>query len=270
LPGGTNRLAITVTPANPNVAYILAADESWAFEGVYKSTDSAVSFTAQNTTTDIFNGSGQAWYDMAVTVSDTEENTLFSGVLNVWRSTDGGVSWTEINSWSNPSDPSYTHADIHYLNFYNGNFYCGSDGGVYRSTDHGDTFTDLSDGLQIGQYYTIAGSINDANVICGGLQDNGGYAYTNGSWKCYYGADGMGSAVNPNNSNQIWGMIQNGSLYYSTDGGFNLNGVGSPQGGNWVTPMVHDPNTDRIIAGYANLYEYVIGSGWNQISTQFG
>lgn len=267
LPGGTNRLAITVSPAADNVVYILAAAGDWSFGGVYKSEDFGVSFSAQNTTTDIFNGSGQAWYDMAVTVSDTNPNILLAGVLNVWRSSNGGVTWTEINSWSNPSGVSYTHADIHYLNYYNGNLYCGSDGGVYKSSNNGNTFNDLSSGLQIGQYYTIAGSQNDVTTLCGGLQDNGGYAYTDGTWKCYYGADGMGSAVNPNNSNQIWGMIQNGSLYYTSNGGFNLSGVGSPEGGRWVTPMSYDGNNSRIIAGYNDIYEYVLGSGWNQIST---
>jgi len=267
LPGGTNRLAITVSPAEPNSAYILAADGSWAFGGVYKSTDSGLSFQLRNNTTDIFNGSNQAWYDMAVTVSDTDADVLLTGVLNVWRSEDGGLTWTEINSWSNPSGASYTHADIHYLNYFNGNLYCGSDGGIYKSTDNGNNFTDLSDGLQIGQYYTIAGAQNDQNTLAGGLQDNGGYAYTDGSWKCYYGADGMGSAVNESNSDEIWGMIQNGGLYYTTNGGFNLNGVGSPESGRWVTPMLHDNANNRIIAGYSDIYEYIIGSGWNQIST---
>ena len=116
LPGGTNRLALTTTPAQSNTVYILAAGGSWEFAGVYKSTNSAVSFATQNNTTDIFNGSNQAWYDMAITVSDSNPNTLIAGVLNLWRSTDGGVNWTEINSWSNPSGASYTHADIHYLN----------------------------------------------------------------------------------------------------------------------------------------------------------
>ena len=267
LPGGTNRLAVTVSPAAANVVYVLAAANDWTFQGVYKSVDSGASFTAQNTTTDIFNGSSQAWYDMAITVSDTDPNTLLAGVLNVWRSTNGGVSWTGINSWSNPSGASYTHADIHYLNYYNGNLYCGSDGGVYRSTNNGNSFTDLSDGLQIGQYYTIAGSQNDANTLCGGLQDNGGYAYTDGTWKCYYGADGMGSAVNSNNSDQIWGMIQNGSLYYTSNGGFNLSSAGSPESGRWITPMSYDGNNSRIVAGYNDVYEYVPGSGWNQLST---
>jgi len=229
-----------------------------------------VSFTARNTTTDIFDGSTQAWYDMAVTVSDTDPNTLIFGVLNLWRSTDGGSSWSGINSWSNPSGASYTHADIHYLNYYNGNLYCGSDGGVYKSTDNGNNFTDLTHGVQIGQFYTIAASPNDPSVLAGGLQDNGGYAWTSGSWKVYYGADGMGSAVNHSNSNNIFGMIQFGSLYYTTNGGFNLSnvGTGGGQGGAWVTPMEWDENNNRIVAGYDDVFEFDNNTlSWNQLST---
>ncbi|MFK7757697.1 MAG: glycosyl hydrolase [Flavobacteriales bacterium] len=267
LPGGTNRIAVTTSAAAPNTVYILAADGSWGYQGVYRSLNSGESFQARNTTTDIFDGSTQAWYDMAITVSDTNPNTLIAGVLNLWKSTNGGTTWSPVNSWSNPSGAAYTHADIHYLEYFGGNLYCGSDGGIYKSTNNASTFNDLSSGLQIGQFYTIAGSENDASVIAGGLQDNGGYAYTNGSWKCYYGADGMGSAVNPNSSNQIWGMIQNGSLYYTSNGGFNLSGVGSPEGGRWITPMCYDETNTRILAGYNDLYEYEIGNGWNQIST---
>ena len=88
------------------------------------------------TTDDIFGGS-QSWYDLAIGVSDTDENTLFVGVLNVWKSTNGGDNFTAINSWSAPTSPSYTHADIHFLDYIDGKFFAGTDGGVYVSTNNG-------------------------------------------------------------------------------------------------------------------------------------
>ncbi len=266
VPAGGDRIAMAVTPANSAYVYILVANSAGGYDGIYRSTNSGVSFTARNTTTDVFEGSTQSWYDMAIGASATNENVIFTGCLNVWKSSDGGTSLSQVNSWSNPSGVSYTHADIHFLKGYGGNFYCGSDGGVYRTTDDGSSFTDLTDGIQIGQFYRIAGSPNDLTTVAGGLQDNGGYLLNGGTWKVYYGADGMEAAVDPTNSNRVFGMIQYGSLYRTTNGGNNLQGLGSPESGRWVTPMQHDPNvTQRIVAGYNDLYEYT--TSWNQLST---
>ncbi len=267
LPGSSGRLCIAVTPANSSYVYVLSAATNNSFQGLYRSTNSAGSFTAMNTSTDIFE-STQAWYDMALAASPTNANEIVTGVMNVWKSTNGGSSFTKMNHWSTPSGAAYTHADIHYLKYYGGNLYCGSDGGIYKSTNSASSFTDLSEGLQIGQFYTIAGSQNDVNTLAGGLQDNGGYTLQGGTWKCWYGADGMESGVDKNNSNRVFGMIQYGDLYRSTNGGNSGNNLGSPQSGRWVTPMAMDPNYDRLLAGYDDLHEYdYAGGGWNQLST---
>lgn len=266
LPTGGDRMAMAVSPANSAYVYVLAANSTGAYQGIYRSTNSGVSFTARNTTTDVFDGSTQSWYDMAIGVSSTDANMVFTGCLNVWKSTNGGTSLTALNSWSNPAGASYTHADIHFLRGVNGKIYCGSDGGVYRSTNNGTNFTDLTVGIQIGQFYRIGGSKNDATTIAGGLQDNGGYVYNNSSWKVYYGADGMEAAISPTNSNLIYGMIQNGNLYRSTNGGNSNTSLGRPEAGRWITPMQFDPNANRIVAGYNDLHEYN-GTAWNQLST---
>ncbi|MDX2359222.1 MAG: T9SS type A sorting domain-containing protein [Crocinitomicaceae bacterium] len=266
VPNNSGRLAIAVTPANNAYVYILSANTDWSFQGIYRSTNSGNNFTAMNTTTDIFE-STQAWYDMAITASPTNENTVITGVINLWKSTNGGSSFNQLNNWSSPGAAAYTHADIHFLRYYNGNLYCGSDGGIYRSTNNGNAFTDLSAGLQIGQFYRLGSSQNDVNTLAGGLQDNGGYAYVGGAWKVWYGADGMEAGVDRNNSNIIYGMIQNGSMYRTTNGANTGNGLGSPESGRWVTPMQMDPNNDRVLAGYNDLHEYDYATGWNQIST---
>lgn len=265
IPGGSNRIGLAVTPANNAYVYVLRANGSGAYGGIYRSTNSGVSFSPRNTNTDVFNGSSQSWYDMAIGASTTNADVIFTGVLNVWRSTNGGASLTQLNNWSSPNSSAYTHADIHFLRSYGGKIYCGSDGGVYRSTNDGNSFTDLTDGIQISQFYRIGGSKNDVTTIAGGLQDNGGYVYNNATWKVYYGADGMEAAISPTNSNLIYGMIQFGNLYRSTNGGNSNQSLGEPEAGRWITPMQFDPNANRIVAGYNDLYEY--DNGWNQLST---
>jgi photosystem II stability/assembly factor-like uncharacterized protein len=263
------RIVIGVSPADPEVVYLLMANSNYGMKGLYRSADEGNSFTWMNASSDIFNNSNQAWYDLAITVDPEDANTIYTGVIDVWKSTNGGANFTQVSSWSAPTSDSYTHADIHFLGFYNGALYCGSDGGIYRSYDGGDNFQDLSSGLQIGQFYEIDGTQSNPDVFAGGLQDNGGYFTQTGgdTWKCYYGADGMDCAIDPTNENVVYGAIQFGSIYRSTNGGNSIAGIGSPEQGAWVTPIALDPNNaDRLIGGYENIWAWENGS-WSQISS---
>ena len=271
---GVSRYVIDVTPANPNVVYALAADNSYNFLGLYKSSDSANSFTnvaSSITVGDIFE-SPQAWYDMAMTVSDTNENEVYTGVLNIWKTTDSGTTFTKINNWSSPFSSSYTHADIHFLRFFDGELFAGTDGGFYKSSNGGTSFTDLTAGMQISQFYRISVSKQSSSKMVGGLQDNGGHAFSNGQWQNYYGADGMDTAIDPNNSNIYYGFTQNGGgLYYSTNAGASLTGsVSAPAGesGNWITPLAMSANGE-LFSGYNSLYK-LQGGSWTAVSPSFG
>lgn len=261
----STRLCFDITAANPDYVYVSIAGQGNVYHGTYRSTDGGVSFQLRDSTANIFDGSSQAWYDMAIAVSDIDPNVIVHGVLNIWRSTNGGSTWNRINQWNNAGQPSYTHADIHYLNWEGGNLYCGSDGGIYRSVNNGNTFTDLTQGIQIGQYYKIAGAQSNPNRIVGGLQDNGGYTHDGTEWKIYHGADGMDCAVREANSDHIFGMIQYGSLRYSNNGGQSTTNWGSPETGEWVTPVQYDNQNNRIIAGYSEVY-YTTNGNWNQLS----
>ena len=261
----SSRLLMDVTPVNANYVYILSANTSGGFQGIYKSIDGGTTFTATNTTTDVFE-SNQSWYDLALAVSSTNAEEIYTGCLNVWKSTNGGVTMSKINSWSAPSAPSYTHADIHYLGFHGNKLFCGSDGGIYVSSNGGTNFTDLTAGVQIGQFYKIAVSKQSAANMVGGLQDNGGHAYSGGQWKNYYGADGMDTAIDPTNSNLYYGFIQSGGgLYISNSAGNGLSSsVDAPAGqnGNWVTPLTSN-SIGEIFSGYDNLYKLTNGN-WVQ------
>ncbi len=271
LPLITGRFAMDVTPANPNVVYLVAANLSYNFSGVFKSTDSGQSFvqTAAPLSTNILESS-QAWYDLAIAVSSTDENTVFTGCLNVWKSTNGGDSFSVLNSWSNPSQPSYTHADIHYMQFYGDNFFVGSDGGVYLSTNDGVNFADLTEGLQVSQFYRLAVSETNSNLMVGGLQDNGGYGYSNNTWNNFYGADGMDTAVHPTDPNIYYGFIQNGgALYISNTAGASLQqSVGGPASGNWITPLAIN-SEGELFAGYSRLYK-LEGLTFQAVSGELG
>lgn len=260
----SGRTAIDVTAANPEYLYVLVSNTDDSFKQLMRSNDSGATFEVRNSTTDIYDGSRQAWFDLALVASDTDPEMIFTGTLNVWKSINGGTSFTRGAEWSDPNAVNYTHADIHDLKFFNDKLYVGSDGGIYISDDNGATFSDKTkNGLNIGQFYRIDVAPETSSKIVGGLQDNGGYAFVDNSWINYHGADGMDAAINPTNSNMYYGFIQfGGSLYRfnagnpSGNGSFAANG---PESGNWVTPLEYG-STNVMYAGYSRLYRSTGGS----------
>lgn len=263
------RTVIDVTAANPDYLYVMVSNQNDSFKTLDRSTDSGATFQTRNNTTDIYEAY-QAWFDLALVASDTDPEIIFTGCMNVWKSTNGGTSFTKGANWSDPNAPNYTHADIHDLKFFNDKLYAGTDGGIYISDDYGATFSDKTkNGLNIGQFYRIDVAPETSSKIVGGLQDNGGYAYVNNDWKNFYGADGMDAAINPVNSNLYYGFIQSGMYLYrfnaATPNGSGQYVAEGPESGNWVTPLEFS-STGTLYAGYSKLYR-LSGSSFQLSST---
>jgi len=282
LPQTSGRFAIDVSKANSEIIYILSANVDNSFQGLYKSADAGESFEKTAVLEDIFGGSKQAWYDMALTVSPSDENIVIVGTLDIWKSKDGGDTFVQKNRWWDPSDPAYTHADIHFLRYFNGKLFAGTDGGIYSSANDADSFTDLSENLSISQYYKISTARSNAGQIVGGLQDNGGFGYSNATWHQYHGGDGMDCLVDPNDENIFYGFSQYGGSLNITYNGGKTNGgsiteapkeevdfENDDNGGNWITPLEADQR-GNLYAGYSQVYK-LVDNNWESISaSDFG
>ena len=276
----TGRSLVTVTPANPNYVYIIQANGS-EFGRMYKSTDAGLTFTttvigSPSTSTNYFGYSpagtdagGQGGYDMALCASPTNADEVYLAGIIVWRSTNGGSSFVAQTVWSYPNGTGYNHADVHGLRWINNTIYSNSDGGIFKSMDRADNWTNISTGLGIRQFYRIACSQTNANVITGGAQDNGSVARTSaGNWVDWLGADGMEGLVSPTNHLNLWGTSQNGSVYRSTNGGSSYSGLPKPSAGNWITPLAsHPTNQTTIYGGWTGFYKSTnSGSSWTLLS----
>jgi photosystem II stability/assembly factor-like uncharacterized protein len=264
-PTTSGRIMINVTPKNANYIYAIAVNSDASFNGLYKSTNGGDSWIKTGAKADILKNIKQAFYDLGITVSPTNTEEIYLGTTELFKSTDGGENFKLISLWNQPSKPGYMHPDIHFLDFFGNKLFCGNDGGIYTSTDGGTSYTDISSGLHIGMFYRIAASKESSTKLNGGLQDNGGFAFSNSTWKNYYGADGMDVVIDPTNSNKYYGFIQNGlGLYSSNDAGNSLsNDVNKPTGendGNWITPLAIN-SKGEVFSGFSKLY-ILKGSAW--------
>ena len=289
LPGtsSVNRLAIGVSPASPSTVYVLASSSSSNFNGVYRSTDNGLSFSTQSTTPNILgydtggDTGGQGWYDLAIAVSPTNINDIMVGGVNQWRSTNGGVNWTQRSHWYGGFGFPYVHADVHALEFQPGSstiIYSGNDGGIFKSTNNGSTWTDISSNLAIKQYYKIAWSPTSTNKIMGGTQDNGTDQYNGSTWTRVLGGDGMDCMYDFNNSNILYAELYYGSIYKSTNGGSTFSnivgsgGTNEDEGGAWVTPMAMSPaSSSTLYIGKTQVYKSTnSGSSWSTVGSISG
>lgn len=276
----TGRTLLAVSPHNPAKVYAVQASGS-VFGKFYVSTDTGKTYTtlitgSSTAGTNFFgytsNGTGttgQASYDMAICVNPSNSNEIHIAGIICWKSTNGGTSFSVETEWTYPNSTGYNHADVHALEWIGKTIYSGSDGGVFKSMNNGDDWSNLSSGLGIRQLYRISCSKTDTNVITSGAQDNGSaYRKPSGSWVEWLGADGMDNAISPTNASIAIGTSQNGSIYRTTNAGNNYTNLTKPSSGNWVTPIVmHPTNHDTVYGGWTGVWRSANnGSSWTNLS----
>jgi photosystem II stability/assembly factor-like uncharacterized protein len=204
------RMAIAISPSEPSNVYALfgGGGAAGTFQGVFKSINSGLSFNPQSTTPNILGSTmdgsdqgNQAGYDLCLLVDPTDDSRVFVGGINLWKSENNGVSWGRETWWTKnfePFDP-YVHADWHNIYFNNSTLYANVDGGIYKSTDLGNDWTELTKGLSIMQFYEIAVK---GNTYMGGTQDNGTNEADDTNTQCHsiLGGDGFGCTWHTTNN----------------------------------------------------------------------
>ena len=162
--------AIAVAPSDPNIIYVssgegLARPDLSVGDGIYKSTDAGKTWTHLG----LRNGQGIP----ALAVDPKDPNRVLAAVLGhpygpneergVFLSTDGGKTW-EKTLYKNeniggsdveidPANPSVVYASLWEVRlgpWEDGNQYSGTGGGLFKSTDGGKTWKQLTNGLPKG------------------------------------------------------------------------------------------------------------------------
>ncbi len=269
------RIELAVTPANPNLVVAVAANSDGGLQGIYKSSNSGSSFTLLFNSKNLldwdsepYGNGGQGWYDLALAISPTDENVMFVGGINTWKTNDGGNTWNLSNHWY---QPPAVHADKHCLKYRdNGYLYECNDGGIYLSTTDGMFWKDKTNGLTISQIYKLSVSATDRTQTIIGLQDNGTKELQNNNWRDVKGGDGMECIIDYTNSDIQYATTPRGVIVRTTNNWADEINVKPPlsTSGAWVTPYVispSDPNT--LYAGYSDIWKTSNrGNSWTKIS----
>lgn len=287
-PTSAVRVELDVAESDSTIVYALASNQSGGLEGVYKSTNSGLDFT------NVFDGSvsgnnllnwhmsvgdtdadGQGSYDLTLSVSPVDANHLYVGGINSWKSTDGGVNWSLISHWYGGFSVAEVHADKHYMEFQDENtFFEANDGGIYKTTDNGVTWEDLTDGMIISQMYKLGVSKTANGEVITGLQDNGSKLLSSGVWTDVKGGDGMECIIDNSNVNiqyatYVYGQIDRTTNHWLSAVNISKNILGEElENGAWVTPYVIDPlNNETLYVGYEDVWKTVDrGDSWTKIS----
>lgn len=161
---------------------------------------------------------GQAFYNQMLLVdpNDPNRNTVYiGGQLSSAKSTDGGASWRIIANWLGQFGLPYSHADYHTAAFSNltknPTILFGNDGGLFVSSDGGNTFDDSKNtGLITILGYTIGSTPTHPASTTVGTQDNGTFVRWGDTdvWEQPVGGDGFGTGWSQANDSVVLGSVE--------------------------------------------------------------
>jgi photosystem II stability/assembly factor-like uncharacterized protein len=263
--------AIAVAPSDPNVVYVGTGSVDMRGNispgiGMYRSTDAGKTWT--------FIGLSNAGQIGRIQIHPNNPDRLYVAALGnafgnneergVFRSTNGGTTWENVlyvndstgvvDVAMNPGNPRILYAAAWRAKRTPWTMISGGpEGGVYKSSDGGDTWNKLSNGLPQGIVGKVGVVVSPANtervwaIVEAENDQSGLYRSDNAgaSWRRVSAERGLYSRpwyymhvfADPQDENTVW--VTNVLLYKSVDGGSNFTIVPTPHPDThvlWINP----------------------------------
>jgi hypothetical protein len=276
------RVEIEISETNPNTIYVLSelngvtpGPTSIEIEVKLEKTTNGfltapatLALPAGNETRETTYGftGQQAFYDLMIESDPTNDNILYVGGIDLYRSANGGSTWATISNWT-----TNVHSDQHAMAFKPGSSNTGifgNDGGVYftSSLSTANSATSRNKGFNVTQFYSVGvaptgatGGNLSGDYFAAGAQDNGTQYFA-----------GVGAGANLSVRSQggdgaytlfdqgadkyyISNYVYNGSINYRTTSGTtrSINNE-SASNGAFIAPMALDSNLDILYSDYSN------------------
>lgn len=260
---------IGVTPSNTNVVYFELISDGGM---VHKSNDLGLNFILKkpggspyltfysNTVT----AGGQGNYNNSIAVDAINPAKVWLQAHNTWFSADSGATWSMLTFWA-----STVHTDMHQVGqspYDATKLYSCNDGGVWLSSDGGNSWTPKSNGIyafEIGNETGVSSPVQ-SDFVSIGTQDNARlYGNANG-WFTISGGDDYAKRQ----------FDYNGNIYIDgTNRQLNHTGANAAYNlptANWNYFAFNHTNNNLAFMGYTEVYRSMdIASAsptWTQIS----
>jgi len=299
--------AITIDPKNPKVVWV-GTGEAWTRnsvsigDGVYKSTDGGDNWTNV--------GFKESERIAKILVDPTESNTVYvcvpgklwsdSDERGVYKTTDGGKTWTKILKGANastgcsmisldPQSPKTLFAGMWDFRRKGWTFRSGGDGptaasgsGLFKSVDGGASWAELDEksakGLPAKPWGRVAVTVapSKPNVVYAFVEavvpKNGLYRSDDGgkTWEARDRSQAMiwrpfyfaNLIVDPKNENRLYKPDLN--LVVSNDGGASFSNISGGAHGDFHDVWIDPANPDDLITGDDGgvWYSYDAGNKW--------
>ncbi|MEE9450680.1 MAG: T9SS type A sorting domain-containing protein [Ignavibacteriaceae bacterium] len=283
------KIQLDIYNADPNLVYA-SIGNGFSFSNgaswLCRSTDAGVNWQVRST---VDYSQWQGWFSHDVAVNQSNPDELIIIGIGVHNSTNGGSTIVQkstggLTSGFTPpiggqeGNDNYTHSDAHDVKQHptdHNTYYIATDGGIFRTTDFGETFESHNGRYQTTQFYNgTSSSQTDSMKVMGGFQDNSTDIYSGDlAWfRAPVGGDGSWTSIDATNDNIMYASSQNLFMSKSTDGGNQFFGVAPPGGGTtaFIAPFrIFIGNSDIVYAGRSIIYKSTNG-GNNWTTTNNG
>ena len=176
LPEYNGKTLLDIYKTTPKILFASVSDSLQGI-GLYKSTNLGKNWFPVHTY-DV--PRYQGWFSHWVAVHPTNVNRIIHAGVEMHYSTNGG---SLLNFSRN--EPHVDHHNFAHDPFDPDRLYIACDGGIYVTDNFGESFQNISYGLQTAQFYNgTSSSPLDSMLAMGGLQDNNTAIYNKISSKC--------------------------------------------------------------------------------------
>ncbi|WP_411766068.1 fibronectin type III domain-containing protein [Winogradskyella sp. A3E31] len=283
----SDRVEIEPSASNPNKFYALTEGVS-APVHIYETTNAFGSISSTSLPNDADTGiasndfcRGQAFYDLVIEADPANDNILYVGGIDLFKSTNGGSSWSQLSHWYGGFGYQYVHADQHSIAFGNNSsseMLFGNDGGVYYSANAGSTIGVRNNNYNVTQFVKAGigpdGAGDTVGIFSAGAQDNGTQAFRDGN-----AGPGINSSEELSDGDGFYTFVDKDGQYMIATYVFNViyrfslpwNGQGRLQGGattlssdqssgDFVNQMDYDSDANRLLSNASAGTTYRIKS----------